>query len=144
MRTEPSESIRTILRSRQNWAGRILELAEHLAPGDRALISMIYYHGMTASEFARAAGTHRRSVAMRIRRLVDRITSDTYQRVVAIHKTWPPQRQAVAEAIFLQGMTQREAAKRLDISLHRVRRECDHIRAVVEAAEPRMNTDEHE
>ena len=132
MRIEPSEAMAENLKSRQGWAGRLLELAEHLESADRALIRSIYYRGMSAAEFARAARAHPRTVSHRLRRLVERMTSPTFLRIIDRRRAWPEQQRKVAEAIFLRGLSQRDTARRLDVSLHTVRRESDRIRAIIE------------
>jgi len=118
---------------RRDGVERVLDLAEHLEPSDRALLSAIYERGMTATAFAEAAGQKARTVRYRVRKLLDRVSSPGYRAIVAQREAWPRERQRVAEAVFLAGRTQRDAAKRLGMSLHQVRTEIERIRGLIEA-----------
>jgi DNA-directed RNA polymerase specialized sigma24 family protein len=111
-----------------------LRLADRLAPADRDLMRAVYERGMSAEAFARAAGRSPRSVRGRLRRLIERMTSQPF-RFVALHqRRWPAQRRRVAELVILQGLGLRAAAARAGMSIHHVRREIDRVRALIEEA----------
>lgn len=46
---------------------------------------------------------------------------------------WPPKRRAVAQEVFINGRSSREAADALGLSIHAVRREMNAINALFEA-----------
>lgn len=112
----------------------ILEHARHLAAGDRALIEGVYLRGMSAAELARAAGKEPGTVRKRLARVVRRMSSPIFRFVVRHKSQWPPERAAIADAVILRGLSQRTAAMTLGLGVHRVRRELDGIRALLEAA----------
>ncbi|HRP63096.1 MAG TPA: sigma factor-like helix-turn-helix DNA-binding protein [Phycisphaerales bacterium] len=97
------------------------DLACHLDPSDRALINAIYRHGMSAAEFARAVHMTPANIRNRVRRIVRRMISPPFRYVLAHRSGWPRAMRRVAEAIFLEGRTQREAAAATGVSLHHVR-----------------------
>lgn len=128
----PRSSPNTVLRTQRDMAERLLDIAEHLSTSDAALIRAVYDRGMTATAFAKAARQQPRSLRLRLQRLVARITTPNFLRILALHRRWPPFRREVARAIFLRNESQRRAAARLGVSIHRIRRECDCIRALAE------------
>jgi DNA-directed RNA polymerase specialized sigma24 family protein len=112
----------------------MLDLAEHLAASDRALLRGIYDRGMTAAELARVLGRRPRGVQRRIQRLVERIGSPKYTFIVRNSRRWPKVRRRIAEMVFLQGRSQREAAETLGLGVHHVRREVDRIHLLIDEA----------
>lgn len=133
-RAEPSDRQRVALQDRRERIERLLRLAEHLAPSDRALIEGIYDRGMTAAALARAAGVQPTTMRRRARRLLNRMGGPIYRFVLAHRDRWPKRRRAVAELIYLQGRGQRETAAVLNCSLHEVRQEAQYIKAAYEEA----------
>jgi DNA-directed RNA polymerase specialized sigma24 family protein len=117
-------------RRKRAHAERVLAMAEHLGPSDRALLRGIYDQGMTASDFAQAAGTRPRGIRRRVRRLVRRLNSPIFLMVAGSAEGWPEPRRKVGELVFLKGWSQRETATRLGMSLHRVRQEVSTIHAL--------------
>lgn len=121
LRVRDVERFRSQLRQRQGWAADLADLACHLDPSDRALINAIYRHGMSAAEFARAVHMTPANIRNRVRRIVRRMISAPFRYVLAHRSGWPHAMRRVAEAIFLEGRTQREAAAATGVSLHHVR-----------------------
>lgn len=126
--------------SMRNDAERLLELAEHLAPSDRALLRSIYRHGMSAAELARAMGIRPRRVTDRVQKLMQRINSPHFRSVLAQRERWPAIRRRIAEAVFLRGEGQRTVAAKLQCTVHEVRIEIERIRAIIEAPLPMLPT----
>ena len=128
-----SQSTDQNLDRRRNDSERLVQLAEHLAPSDRALVCSIYKRGLTASELAQAIGTRPRTVRERVQRLVQRLNSPTFLYVLHRRHTWPLRRRRIAEAVFLRGECQRGVAAQMQVTVHVVRREAERIRAIAEA-----------
>lgn len=125
---------------RRAVAEELVERAEHLLPPDRALIRAVYHDGQTAAEIARLQGVSPRRVRSRLRRLIARMASPDFLVVARDRHAWPPTRRRVATAVVLQGLSMRETAIRLRLSLHAVRRHMEQIRALVEASQTRARS----
>lgn len=132
MRHEPSHLVTEFRAGQRFHVDRIVELASHLPPGDRALITSVYERGMCPAEVARTAGKPARTIRRKVQRLVKRISSPEFTFVLHSRHRWPHSTRKIAEAIILRGEPQRHAAARLNVTLHRVRRELERIRAVAE------------
>jgi len=109
---------RTLQRGRME---NLVSYAEHLEPADRALIESVFERGMSAADLARAMGRDPRHVRRRLKRLITRMSSRPFQFVLRCRDKWPVNQRRVADAIVLRGLTQREAADELDLTLHQVR-----------------------
>lgn len=133
MRNSSQAAVRK-LNQRRNQAERLVQFAQHLAPGDRALLCSVYQHGMSATELARVMGKRPRHVRARVHRLVERLNSPTFWYVLHWRDQWPARKREIAEAVFLRGESQRNAAANLQTTVHEIRRETDRIRALTEAA----------
>jgi DNA-directed RNA polymerase specialized sigma24 family protein len=120
---------------------RLLDLAEHLPDPDRALLRGIYDRGMTAAELARVLGRRPRGIRRRIQCLVERVGSPRFTFIVRNRRRWPKERRCIAEMVFLQGRSQREAAESLGIGVHRVRLEVDRIRLLIDEANAQVGRD---
>lgn len=120
-------------RERRDQIERFLQWAEHLDEHDRALVRAIYDRGMPAAEVARATRSEPRVVRRRLRQVTERMTCEAFAAVLRLRAGWPAARRAVAEAVWLRGRTQREAARETGLSLHHVRQEIERIRAALEA-----------
>ena len=137
----PSGSQAAEPRQMRGAVERMLDLAEHLPASDRALLRGIYDRGMTAAELARMLGLRPRGVRARIQRLVERIGSPRFAFIVRNRGRWPRVRRCIAEMVFLQGRSQREAAETLGLGVHRVRREVDRIRLLIDEASAQAGCD---
>ena len=126
---EPSEEEAEFLKIRADIACKLLDLAEYLPDEDRALLQAVYDRGMRPIEFARAIRVSPRTIRNRVRGLVERVSSPLFQFVAAQQGAWSSQRRLIAELNVFRGRSQREVARRLGVSLHRVRQELLHIRA---------------
>jgi DNA-directed RNA polymerase specialized sigma24 family protein len=113
-------------------AERILARAEFLPPEERQLIEAVYGDGWTIRRVAELSGTHPRVMSKRIARIVARAMSPEFTFVAMRQRTWRGTRRAVSRACVLHGLSQREAARRLGLSLHCVRRQHQAIRGMVE------------
>jgi hypothetical protein len=68
----------------------------------------------------------------RFSRVLRRLRSESFAFVIRNAARWPPLRRSVAQAVLLRGMTQREAAGHLGLTVHAVRKELDRIAALRE------------
>ena len=131
-RAEPAESAAQELRNRAGLTSRLLHLADHLPEADRALLQAVYDRGMQPCDFARAVRQRPRAIQYRIRRIITRIGSPMFQFVVGQQMVWNEPRRSIAELAILRGVSQREVARRLGVSVHRVRQEVSLVRAQCE------------
>jgi hypothetical protein len=111
---------------------QILEYSRDLSAADRALIEGVYVRGMRPAEFARAVGMESGAIRKRLERTVRRMSSPLFRFVVRHKNDWTEDRAAIADAVILRGLSQRSTAMMLGIGVHRVRREIDRIRALVD------------
>ena len=124
--------------------------ARFLLPEDAALVQAVYGEGLSVTAIAtnlpkRASDDHAaedypptcapspRSVRRRLQRLVTRITSARFLTALDLLDAMPPTRRRVARACVLQGMTMRQAAARLGLSYHSIRRHMDAVSALCDA-----------
>jgi DNA-directed RNA polymerase specialized sigma24 family protein len=122
------------LRAVRERGQTLLDRAEHLPPPDRELIRAVFGDGRPAAELAAMLGASPRRVRTRIRQLVIRLSSPRFAFVASRLDTWRGSRRKVAQLHFLQGFTAREAADRLGLSFHTVRRHRDAIIGMMEGA----------
>ena len=133
MHVDPAEAAIETIRTRAGLSRRLLLLAEHLPREDRALLEAIYDRGMRPTDFARAVRLKPRTIRNRVQRIVQRIGTPVFQYVAGRSETWSEDRRAIAELVVLHGISQREAARRLGVSQHRIRQEVARLRAQCEA-----------
>jgi DNA-directed RNA polymerase specialized sigma24 family protein len=140
LRTEPSIWNRRSAHNMRNSVERMLDYTEHLEPGERALVESIFRRGMGLWEIARLMNVQPRTISRRLDRILGRIADPLFMYVLRNVDHWSPQRQEIARAAFLRGRSQRTIAASLDISIHRVRIEIEHIRAGAEPAGARFHS----
>lgn len=131
-RIDPRHIANTRAQATRELAEVILKGSRWLAPPDRALISAVYDHGLSATEVARVRGEQPRSVRRRVRKLAEHISSPAFTFVLLHKETWTPTRRRVAEQCILSGKSMRTAAKHLGTSLHNVRKEMNAINALID------------
>lgn len=116
-----------------------MDRATHLPEQDRYLIEGVFRDGRPISDLAAmwrehpAAGRAPRSLRRRLHRLVDRLLSPRFEVVASLNHTWGPTRKRIATACVLHGLSTRQAADHLGVSLHTVRRQIDAINAICDA-----------
>jgi DNA-directed RNA polymerase specialized sigma24 family protein len=111
---------------------RITQYADHLGHADRAMIKGVFERGMSPTAFAAANERSPKHVFRRLRRALDRLNSPMLDFILRHRAEWPEFRRRVAEAIFIRGQKQREAAQFLGTSLYQVRQEAHRIRVMFE------------
>lgn len=118
------------VRSRTAHRGQvdlILQRAEQLDRADRALLEQALAHGIKPRDIAAVSGKNVRTVQRRLQKLVQRLTCEATSCILRQSWTWPPLTRRIAIGLWIKGWTMRETADRLQVSLHRVRRERDRI-----------------
>lgn len=128
----PLEARERLDEKRNQWE-RLARLADELEQPDRDLIRSVIDRGQTIASLARATGVSRRSLNRRFNRLVRRLSDERVRIVLRDRDCWPPLRRRIATDLVVRGLTQRAAAKRHRISLHRLRSELRIIEGLLEA-----------
>jgi DNA-directed RNA polymerase specialized sigma24 family protein len=123
-----------ISHQRRDAVEHMLRLADQLPPAERSLVQAVYDRGLSAADLARAAGSPPWALRRRLRRILSRIASPAFSTVLRLEHDWPPRRRAVARAVWIEGLSQRDAVRSTGCSLHHVRIEIERIRAALEAA----------
>ncbi len=113
----------------------ILHRSEWLGPGDRQLLRSIYADGHPLAQLAPMLRTGERSLRRRVEKLLERLNSRRFAFVAVRHERWPQTRRRVAASMVLQGLSMRETADRMGMSLYGVRRHYEAINALFEASE---------
>lgn len=102
-------------------ADLIVAYAAHLPEPDRVLLTLVFGKGMQVSQLARAHALDPRVARRKVRALAARVLDPRFAYVLARKEAWPASRRRVATACIIEGLTLREAAKHLRMSLYRVR-----------------------
>lgn len=119
------------LRARK-WAEELVSRAGDLPEPDRALIHAVSDQGLPVTRIATESGQSVRALRRRVRTLATRITSPQYRLVILYRRRWSRTRRAVGTICFLDGRSQREAARELGLSLYTVRKHHAAIMAMCE------------
>ena len=116
---------------------RLLERAEYLDPPERLLLEQILCGGVAVEHLARLAGTEPRKLQRKVRRLIAALGHPNAEWIVRHgHKLAGLQRQ-IAIRLWMQGLSLRQTARRLDLSLHDVRQHAQVINGLLSAAQAR-------
>ena len=131
----------------RNEAERVLELAAHLPQEDRALLRAVYDRGMKFSELGAACSQSPQRLRRRARRLMSRLRSPLFRFVLSHARRWDERDRHVGRLVVVEGCSIREAARRLNCSMHRIRLALTRIHALHEAqgespTAPRVRADE--
>jgi hypothetical protein len=108
-------------------AARVRAAAPYLEPLDREMVLAVLDRGQTAAAVGRIGNQNPRQVRRKVRRVYARISSPEFQFVAQRVDSWGGTRRKVALASFLHGMSLRQAASSLGLSMHLVRQ---HIAAI--------------
>jgi DNA-directed RNA polymerase specialized sigma24 family protein len=134
-RAEPSAKDFTRRTDRRDAMEHLLRWADHLAPAERSLVRCAYDWGVCSREISLLTGWTPRVVRRRLRQLLQRIDSPVFQNAVRLLGAMSEDRRSVAQQVVLQGLTQRQAAAQLGVSVHQVRRELLAIHGMCEIAQ---------
>lgn len=130
-RTAPGDLRR---RHRRELVDELTGRAAWLSRSDQWLIDAVFREGRHVAEVAAVRGEVPRKLRRHVRRLVRRLRSDKFKFVVSQSRQWPSQRRRIAWLCFVEGQSQRQVASQLRLTLHAVRRHCEVIHALYEAA----------
>jgi DNA-directed RNA polymerase specialized sigma24 family protein len=108
---------------------RVLQLAQHLGESDRALIEQVYEHGQSLSKVAKATGVPASQLQRRLSRVLKRMRQPLFRFVAVRGDLLPREVSGTARRVVLQGMSLRETARRSGLTLHRVRKHMETVRA---------------
>lgn len=113
---------------------RVLMRASWLAPADRALVEQVLQRGVRPHQIAAIAGVTTRTIQRRLARLIQRLTDPDCEFILRHHRQWDKSAAEVAIAIWIRGLTFRQAADQLGMTLHGVRQQVQMIRGYLQAA----------
>lgn len=132
-RFDPGEAA-DLRRKRQRGLVEVITLRAELLPAhERALVEAIYREGASAKDVALLRGAPPKRVRRELRRLVQRLLDPRFLFVARNRESWPRQRRKVATTCVLHGLSMRDAAARLELSLHTVRRHMQAVQTLFEA-----------
>jgi DNA-directed RNA polymerase specialized sigma24 family protein len=120
-------------RAAREHAQRLLNLASDLDPKDQVVLRSVLVEGRTILELASIARVNTKTMHKRVRRLLDRLSHPMTSFIVSHRDHWPRDRRAAATLVLIEGVSLREAAERLDMTLHSLRRHIDRVHAMFEA-----------
>ncbi|MEX2216646.1 MAG: hypothetical protein WD768_21210 [Phycisphaeraceae bacterium] len=118
----------TVPRRRQ--VESILARAEHLPAADAFLLRQVYEHGLRIEDIARQAHWPRTRVYRHIRNLLIRIELPLFSFLITHADLLDKPTRRVACLVVFEGLSQRDAAARLGLSLHQVRQSFARVQAL--------------
>lgn len=117
-------------------AETLVERAALLPGEDRLLVEGVFRDGRSVTQLAQvwrrgdAATIDVRTLRRRLQRVLRRMHTPEFRHVAAHHEAWPAPMSRVATACILHGLTLRQAAEHLGLSVHTVRRNFDAVLAL--------------
>ncbi len=105
----------------------LVRRSAHLPPEEHALVQAVHEQGLTIATVAGLTGRDPRALRRHLRKVVTRLTHDTFAFVLTHRDQWPPTRRAVATQCFILGRSARQVARDLGVGYHVVRRHRDAI-----------------
>ncbi|MCK4873591.1 MAG: hypothetical protein KAS72_12790 [Phycisphaerales bacterium] len=111
---------------------RILHRCSFLERDDRALLESIYSDHVPIVRLAAVRQQSPRQLRRHVRRLIERLLEPRTAFVISRRDRWNGERWAVARSCLICGRDLRGVAKDLGLSLHRVRKHVDAVRALCE------------
>lgn len=115
----------------------IREGAKYLPDADRALVHDVFELGRPLAEVASVRSENPRRLSRRLHRIAGRLLDPRFRYVAQHRAQWKPARREVAGACVLEGLSIREAAERLHMSTHTVRKHKEAIDALCEVLRER-------
>ena len=116
-----SAPARWVDNARAKHAARICELAQHLAPTDRAILQLAYADGKTIPQIAALIGAPRHATQRRLRRLTRRVLTPEFAFIAPQLGELDAVARAVARCCIIEGRSVRDAAAHLRTTQHAVR-----------------------
>lgn len=124
-------------RSRREYAAMLVERAAWITPDDRELVEAVFGEGLSVVAYTRrrretdpVSPVSVRSARRRLRKVITRLLSPRFAFVINNRSDWSASRRRVAMACVVRGLSLREAARKMGMSLHAVRRHMDAVEAL--------------
>ena len=111
---------------------RVLGRAELLGDGDKELLEAVFLRGQSAASVARMMRARPRAIQAKVRRLVRRVMSRSFMDAARALPFLSPPDAALAKMRYCQGGKYQDLCRRLDLTLHQVRRNLDRLSAQIE------------
>ena len=108
-------------------AAKVRAAAPYLDPADREIAIAVLDRGQSAAAVGRLTSRDPRQVRRQVRRVCLRINSSEFQFVMHRVDAWGGVRRRIAVASFLHGLSLRQTASTLGLTVHTVRQ---HITAI--------------
>jgi len=118
---------------RRNSIERLLDRAKYLGETDRALIDQVYRHGSSIPSLARVSGQSITNLRRQMERSLKRINSPLFTFMITHGDLLPAKVRRTATLVALKGYSQRRAADVSGLTLHRVRKHIEILRALARA-----------
>ncbi len=100
----------------------MLQMRAHLLAGEeRALLEAYLERGNSLCQIGRLMGLHPRNVGRKIRRIVRRLTDDTYEICLGHHDEFNGRELKVIRDHFIGGLSERCISRDRNVTLYRVR-----------------------
>jgi len=109
--TAERRDVAEVLRTRAHW----------LVGEDRALLEMYLEHGGSLRQIGRLMGLTPGTVGRRTRKIIRRLTDDTYEVCQADHDDFNGRELAVIKDWFVRGLCERRISRNRGVTLYRVR-----------------------
>lgn len=114
-------------------ASRIVARAEWLPEPERSMVVSVFGSGLSAGRVAKLRSMEPRVARRMVSKAAGRLLDPRAVYVAARAADWPVARAQVGRAIFHDGCTLRETARRLDLTLYTVRVHRDAIEGMFES-----------
>lgn len=121
----------------RDYAEHVVARAQALPREERAILESVFGDGLTIARLAALRGVSPRPLRRKIRLLLGRVLSDRFAFVLRESPAWPDRRRRIATAVYVHGLSMRDAAEGLGTTLHTVRTELQKIDALHESGADR-------
>ena len=105
--------------------------ASVLTGKDKALMQLYLRSGSTFNQMARLAGVNEATVARRVNKIIARLINSEYITCLRSCNKLDSHDRRIAKDYFLEGLSQRNIAKKRNISVYRVRQSLRKIQKIV-------------
>ena len=130
---------------RTSYANRnsLLQMRAQMLTGkDKVLMKMYLEDGKMFGEMARLAGVNEGTIARRVERLTRRLLRGEYMMCLRGGEELSSFERAVAKDYFLEGLSQREIARKREVTVYQVRKALGLLHALVDREVRRKDDDE--
>lgn len=107
--------------------------ADILNAKDRALMKMYLKNGLTFLQIAKIVGMNPTTIARRIRKLSTRLADNKYITCLRYREQFGRDEISIAKDYYMEGMSQRQIARKRGMSVYSTRKVLERIRSVVDS-----------